>query len=120
MRHSVTPPAIAAGLLLLATACTDCFLAIRGRVVDCVTMQPLPSATISMHVDAGIHGAHDWPATFTTDDAGGFRIETNGTETCDSPATLRFEKDGFMPAEVSVKGTQNDLQVCMTAAMASF
>lgn len=108
---------MAAGVCwLVMSSCTDCFFAVRGHVVDCDTNAPLAGATISVHIDRGIHGPRTLPATFTTDAAGQFKVTTDGAESCDTSATLTYQKDGYMAVEAPIEGSpKNDVQQCLTA-----
>ena len=107
--------AVGLGGLTLGS-CTDCFFRVQGHLVDCATGAPLPSATITAHIDQGMHGPRALPTSFTSDAAGLFKVTTDGTETCDATATLSFQKDGYTPAEVQFKGTpKGDVQQCLTA-----
>ncbi|MES1165656.1 MAG: hypothetical protein ABUR63_07865 [Verrucomicrobiota bacterium] len=109
---------IALGLCGLALgSCTDCFFRVQGHLVDCATSVPLSGATITAHVDQGMHGARTLPTTFTSDAAGLFKVTTDGTETCDVTVTVTFQKDGYTPAETQFKGApKSDVQQCLTAA----
>ena len=115
MRNAVHP------LLLLtvaagATACADCFFSAKGRLVDCATQAPLANATVTVHVDDGIHGAHELAQTFTTDASGGFDVQTGATETCDSTVTVTFQKDGFTAASKQLVGAPKvEVTVCLDA-----
>ena len=54
--------------------------------------------------------------TFTTDAAGNFGVDFDGTEACGAVATLTFTKGGFTPLTTQVTGAANPppLEVCMT------
>jgi len=105
---------VAAVWWMAVASCADCFFTVEGQVVDCSTAAPVAGATISVHIDQGIHGPEDLPATFSSDAAGRFKVTTGGTETCDSSATLTFQKDGYASAQLQVKGTpKTAVQQCL-------
>lgn len=85
----------------------DCFFRVEGHVLDCATSAPLAGATISVHIDQGIHGPRTLPATFTSDAAGRFKVTTDGSETCDATATLGFRKTATRRRTYSSRGGPN-------------
>jgi hypothetical protein len=100
---------------LAISSCADCFFHLQGHLVDCTTNAPLSGATISVHIDQGLHGPRTLPATFTSDAAGLFKVDTGGTEVCDATATLTFQKDGYTTAEAQFNGAPKvDVQQCLT------
>jgi hypothetical protein len=104
----------------LLASCGDCFFTMKGRLVECGTTAPVPGATISVHIDDGIHGARTLMTTFTSDDAGGFKVTTGGSEVCSATATLTITREGFMPLQQQFKGAPKaTAELCMTRSAAS-
>jgi hypothetical protein len=104
----------------LLAACADCFFTMRGHLVECGTTMPVPEAAISVHIDEGLHGARTLTRTFTTDGAGSFKVSTDGTELCDSTATLTITKQGFDQLQKQFKGLpKTDPELCMTRSAAA-
>lgn len=101
---------------LLLPSCADCFLDIRGRLVECGTATPIADASITVVIEQGLHNG-PFPGVFATDSAGSFRIQSKGTEHCSSWATLNFQKAGFTPLSVQYKGSPKaPVELCMTKA----
>ncbi len=95
----------------------DCFLVVKGRVLECGTTTPVAGATISTRIDRGIHGKRTLSDTFSTDNKGSFEVHTDGSEPCSSWATLTFEKPGFESLSMQFKGsTKTPAEVCLTRA----
>jgi hypothetical protein len=106
---------VAAGPLL--AACADCFFQVEGKLVDCGTMAPLSAASITVHIDQGMHSPHTLATTFTTDGGGNFHADADATEDCGAVATLMFRKDGYSPLDMQFDGTpKHPVTVCMTPA----
>jgi len=104
----------------LLASCADCVFTMKGHVVECGTTTPVSGASISVHIDAGLHGARTLAMTFTSDAAGMFNVNTNGTELCDSTATLTVTKDGFMQLQQQFKGVPKmTAELCMTRTPAA-
>ena len=102
-------------VLLFLSSCADCFLVIQGRLTECGTTAPIGGATVTTMIDQGLHGAHPLSGGFSTTSTGSFKVTTNGTEFCDSWATLTFQKAGFTPLSVQFKGsTKVPAELCMT------
>jgi len=102
-------------LCAVLTSCADCFFTMKGHVVECGTTTPVPGATVSVHIDDGIHGMRTLPTTSTTDDDGVFKVTTDGTEVCSATATLTLTKDGFDPLQKPFQGApKNDTELCLT------
>ena len=107
-------------LCAVLTSCSDCFFELEGDVVECGTTTPVPGATVSVHIDNGIHGMRTLPTTFTTDDDGVFKVTTDGSEVCSATATLTLTKDGFDPLQKQFQGVpKTDAELCMTRSGAA-
>jgi hypothetical protein len=108
-----------AGCLLVSVcaSCADCFFTMRGHVVECGTSVPVAGASVSVRIDEGIHGPRTLGTTFTTDQAGMFKISTDGSEVCSATATLTITKDGFMQLQQQFEGAPNTTaELCLTHA----
>lgn len=102
---------------LLLWSCADCFLDIRGRLVECGGSTPIADARITVTIEKGLHNG-PFPRGFVTDNTGSFRILSDGTEHCSSWATLNFQKAGFTPLSVQYKGSPKaSVEVCMTRSV---
>jgi hypothetical protein len=62
----------------LLSSCADCFFDMEGHLVECGMTTPVPGASVSVHIDDGLHGARTLATTFTSDTAGLFKVTTNG------------------------------------------
>jgi hypothetical protein len=104
-------------VLLLLSSCADCFLDIRGRLVECETSTPIAGATITIVIEQGLHDG-PLPGNFATDSTGSFKIQSHGSEHCSSWATLAFQKAGFDPLSVQFKGSPKaPAELCMTRSV---
>lgn len=113
-RRAVAGVALGCAGALLAS-CADCFFTMNGHLVECGTTAPVSGAAVSVHIDDGIHGARTLTTTFTSDDAGMFKVTTGGTEVCSATATLTISKDGFMQLQHQFKGAPTtSAELCMT------
>jgi hypothetical protein len=53
--------------------------------------------------------------TFASDDAGMFKVTTDGTEVCSATATLTITKEGFTQLQQQFKGVpKTSAELCMT------
>jgi len=107
------------GCLLASTSasCADCFFTMRGHVVECGTSAPVAGASVSVRIDEGINGPRALETTFTTDQAGMFKISTDGSEVCSATATLTITKDGFTQLQQQFRGAPNTTaELCLTRA----
>ena len=104
----------------LLPSCADCFFTMAGHLVECGTTTPVPGASVSVHIDEGLHGARTLATTFTSDDAGMFKVTTDGTEVCSATATLTITKQGFVQLQQQFKGApKTSAELCMTRSAAS-
>lgn len=104
-----------AGLWALLGSCADCFFIMRGHLVECGTTTPIPAASVSVHIDSGLHGNYEYATTFMSDDMGVFKVSTDGTEMCSATATLSIRKDGFIELDQTFKGAPKlRVELCMT------
>ena len=109
----LTGAAMASGGLLPA-ACADCFFRVQGQLLECETTTAVAGAAISVYIDKGSHGPRALSMTFTTDEAGRFKVHTDATEICDATATLTFEKEGYTPLQKVYKGSAKGASVCLS------
>lgn len=102
-------------LCALLASCADCFFTMNGHLVECGTATPVSGASISVHIDEGLHGARTLATTFTSDTVGVFKVTTDGTETCSATATLTISKDGFVPLQQQFRGApKTTAELCLT------
>jgi len=98
----------------LMASCTDCFFTLKGHLVECGTTTPVPGASVSVHIDEGLHGPRTLATTFTSDDAGVFTVTTEGSEVCSATATLTITRPGFMQLQRQFEGARTSVELCMT------
>jgi hypothetical protein len=113
-RGPASAAAIIAAAALVSSCWGDCFFDVKGRLIECGTMNAVSMAKITLRMDRGLHGVWNVPTAFSTDERGTFRVGT-ASETCDSWGTLMFQKDGFMPLENQYKGSpKGTVELCLT------
>ena len=79
----------------------------------------MSGVTITVRIDQGLHGVRTLPATFSTDNAGLFKVNTDGTEHCSSWVTLMFRKDGYLPLDTQYQGApKKQVEACLTPVAA--
>ena len=104
----------------LLASCADCFFTMKGHLVECGTTTPVSEASVSVHIDDGLHGARTLATTFTSDGAGMFKVTTDGTEVCSATATLTITKEGLMQLQQQFKGApKTTAELCMTRSPAA-